>query len=177
MWAVLTGGLAGAVVTTFIQWWMRTAAEDKQRSAAKQAIQAEIEHAADCARGYLKPKAVSSPGWRVSTALYAHCIPTLLSLGVVNRESAKVLLDYYNQVEAFNRSLDAIADHHGAISASNEVWRARLKALLLVPAKTLNAFAETPDFPDMLKSEIGAKLLKHQGGTHYDRAMRVLGLM
>lgn len=178
---VLTSSVAGSIVTLIWQHVSRVTAEDDRRRSAKAAIRAEVEHAARAALGYLEPDAITSPGGRLSTALYAQGMPVLLSLSAITGDSAGALLDFYGHIDAFNRSLDATSElrsDNKVDFAVREVIRARLKAMALVSFRDLQAMALDEKQQAGMRALVREKLEKYDGGrTPYDRAVAALGLI
>jgi hypothetical protein len=169
--------LGSSVIATFVSLgvnrWFQSTKEEGERKSAKAAIQAEMESAAKNGFGYLKPRAVVAVGWRASTMLYETAFPKLLALGAVNKECADALLGYYQNLEAFNRALEAIAEHKGQDRMEEAKASARLamvKAIEIMPSEMARETAQGADCPPAVKAKIEAKLAKRNGRTLYDRA-------
>jgi hypothetical protein len=168
--------LISLLVVGLRERWRR----DEELLAAKRAIQAEVDSAAKHAKGYLVPKAFKAVGWRASTLVYESVFPKLLSLSAVTHEAADALINFYQNVGSFNRSLDQIAEHHAnnrPDMARAEVLRAEIKAMQVTSAENLRAIVAMPDCEESLRAEIRGKLERTGNRTLYDEARFQMGLV
>lgn len=166
----------GLLVTVVRERWRR----EEELTAAKRAIQAEMDSAAMHGSGYLQPGAVKAVGWRASTLIYESVFPKLLGLSAVTHDAADAVINYYQNVDSFNRSVDQIADHEAnerREKARQEVGRADLKAMQMTSSENLRAIVALRDCDAGLRQEITSKLKKVDGRTLYDRAREHLGLI
>lgn len=183
-WDAVKLVLGSSVLATLLALLAQTVRERWRRQeellGARRAIQAEIDSAARHGKGYLEPGAVKLVGWRVSTLVYESVFPKLLGLSAVTHAAADALINYYQNLESFNRSLDQIADHqtNGRDELIlGEVARADLKAMHVTSSQNLRAIADSGNCDAGVKADIEAKLEKVGGRTLYDKAREQLGLM
>jgi hypothetical protein len=178
--AILGGSVLAALITLGITAHREGAKTEREFTAAKRAIQAELDSAAKHAHGYLKPDAIRAVGWRASTLVYESVFPKLLSLSVVTRDATDALINYYQNVESFNRSLDQIAEYKATDRenfASREAGRAILKAIPMTSSQNLRAVLALSECEPGVRAEIETKLLKYEGRTLYDVARHELSLL
>lgn len=172
--ALGVGSVLGAVVTLAVQA-MRSS---RQGKAAQAAIQAEVDNAAREAASYLAPGAVRRVGWRLSCRMFETGLPKMIEAGMLSREAAEELVRHYQNVEAFNRSLDQIEDHRSGgrtEMVKKEIRRACLKAMQIVSARQLRQIADARDCEPWMARVIRLKLDKGGGRTLHDRVWPRLG--
>jgi hypothetical protein len=143
-WTVLASIASSSVVAAFLTYFFKVRAESQERSAAKQALQAEIDHIEEHARGYLRIATPRSPSWRPSTLIYPHAITRLIALGAVNAKATRSILTFYNHAHSFSRSLDMVEEVRGTAGYEREARRALIKATLLVPASHIQELLREP---------------------------------
>lgn len=164
--------LGAGTIGFFLNVWWQGSKDRREGQAAKYAIQAEMDAGARDAEAYLQPSAVKRVGWRLSLRMYESGLPKLMQAGIKGEQSA-ALVAYYQNVEAFNRSLDQIEEHTAAARQKlvhDEVGRAHLKAIEIASSEALRALTKNPACPPGLSARIDEKLAKRDGRTLYDIA-------
>jgi hypothetical protein len=146
---LVVGGFVGFLLNV----WLQSTKEQREARAAKYAIQAEMDCAARDAEAYLQPRAVKRVGWRLSLRMYQSGLPKLMYVGAIERRISDALVNYYQNLEAFNRSLDLVEDHYTDgrnEPAHREVDRAHLKAIEITSGDALctTSRAGSPGFFD-----------------------------
>jgi hypothetical protein len=111
IWQFGISGFVGAIVGVGLNARLQDRREQREGRAAKYAIQAEMDCAARDAKAYLEPGTVKRVGWRLSLRMYESGLPKLLEVGAIDHAGSDALVNYYQNVEAFNRSLDILEDH------------------------------------------------------------------
>ncbi len=132
------------------------------------------------AAGYLHPESPKAPAYRLSTLLYKDALPKLLSLAYLTPEATQALITFYNHVDSFNRSLEDITEHRSNGREGlmeDEAGRARLKAIMIAPARSLRLLAEMTEQSVHVVAHIRMRLEEHGGRTFYDRARSALGFL
>jgi hypothetical protein len=175
-WTVATSVGTSSVVAAFVTYWLKARGEERQRSAAKQALQAEIDHIEEHARGYLRIGTPRAPSWRPSTMIFPQALTRLTALGAMHRGAVAALLAYYGNVEAFSRSLDMVDEHMGTSRHQREVERALIKATLLVSAEHIQELLGEPSL-NPYRRHLQKRVDVHGNRMPLDKVRRELALV
>ena len=139
----VVGATTGAFVAFFLvvcNDWLRSRRRRRSHFAA---LRAEVEYCRSLADTYLRDQ-IAAPLYRLPTMAYANSFPALLSDAALSESETNRLLQFFAEVENFNRGLDQaeearlISDpEHRKQKLSDEYSRNRLKAEHLVPVNAI----------------------------------------
>ena len=109
--AVLGSGFAGAALAAVVNIVVGCRDRAARVRGHWGALLAEVKKCGENAGGFLTANPhVLAPSYRLPTLIYENGLPALLADAGIDDAEAKILLDFYAQVEALNRGLDLATD-------------------------------------------------------------------
>jgi hypothetical protein len=119
---IALGGMGGAalvfVANRFLDFWR----ERKKIIEHGKALRAELTYIGDLAGTYAQ-SGYAAPTYRIPSTIYPIVFPTLVTDGCISAKDIMAIIDFYQQVDTSNRSMDHIAELGGREINPGEVER------------------------------------------------------
>lgn len=133
LWATVIGVLLGFIISEAKGWCTRR----RQRKVHWAALRTEVELCREAAESYLRDDK-AAPLYRLPTLALGSSLPALLAGAWLKEDDARVLFQFFSEVDTLNRGLaqaQTFREKEKADLLADEYQRNRMKAERMIPGK------------------------------------------